>query len=304
MKRRAVFALAAVAAAGLAGAEWLTRKRSLSAAELAASYAVPLAPPTGPVTTYHLGHSLVGRDMPAMLAQLGGHAYASQLGWGASLQDHWRGKVKGFDTENAHPAHRPVRDALASGDYAAVVLTEMVELKDAIRWHKSGQRLADWARLARAGNTAVRVYLYETWHRLDDASGWLERLDHDLATLWEGELLRPAMAQQGGGTVHVIPGGQVMASAVRAIERGEVPGLTRRQDLFTDQIHMNDIAAWLMAMTHFAVIYHRSPVGLPAQLKRADGTLATPLDPKAAIVLQELVWQVVTRYPATGVGKG
>lgn len=302
MNRRTMFGLAAAALAGLAGAGWLTRKRGLSPKALAARYAEPLAPPDGPMACYHLGHSLVGRDMPAMLAQLGGHAHASQLGWGASLQDHWRGQVKGFETENAHPAHRPVREALASGAYGAVILTEMVELKDAIRWHKSGARLADWAHLAWAGNPAARVYLYETWHRLDDATGWLARLDGDLAALWEAELLRPAMSQ--GGTIHLIPGGQVMAAAVRAIEAGQVPGLTRREDLFTDQIHMNDIAAWLMAMTHYAVIYHRSPVGLPAQLARADGTSATPPGPEAANRLQEVVWQVVTRYPATGVRQG
>lgn len=302
MKRRMVLALAAAAVTGLAGAGWFMRRRSLSDAEYAARHAEPLPAPTGPVATYHLGHSLVGRDMPAMLAQLGGHAHASQLGWGASLQDHWRDHVKGFDTENAHPAHRPAREALASGAYDAVVLTEMVELKDAIRWHKSGQRLADWARLARAGNPRARVYLYETWHRLDDPAGWLERLDTDLAELWEGELLRPAMAR--GSTIHLIPGGQVMAAAVRAIEAGKVPGLGRREDLFTDQIHMNDIAAWLMAMTHYAVIYHRSPAGLPAQLNRADGTPATPPGDAAARVLQEVVWQVITRYPATGVRQG
>ena len=47
----------------------------------------PLPPPADPLATYHLGHSLVGRDMPAMLAQMAGHDHASQLGWGASLRN-------------------------------------------------------------------------------------------------------------------------------------------------------------------------------------------------------------------------
>ena len=57
-------------------------------------------------------------------------------------------------------------------------------------------------------------------------------------------------------------------------------------------------------MTHYAVLYHRSPAGLPAQLNRADGTPATATAAEAANALQEVVWQVVTRYPATGVGQG
>ena len=54
-------------------------------------YSNPLPHPKGPMRVFHLGHSLVGRDMPAMLAQLApkGHAYESQLGWGTTLKAHW-----------------------------------------------------------------------------------------------------------------------------------------------------------------------------------------------------------------------
>lgn len=309
MERRMI--LAALAAAGVAGLgaaawAWFGRARSLSEAEWQAAFAAPLVPPTGPMQTYHLGHSLVGRDMPAMLAEVAGHLHHSQLGWGSSLGDHWKGAVNGFAEENAHPAHRPVREALESGEYPAVVFTEMVELKDAIRYHDSAARLADWAALARKARPDVRLYLYETWHRLGDPAGWLQRIDADLPALWEAQVLRPAIAQAGlgAGVIHVIPGGQVMASAVRAAEAGQLPGLSRREDFFTDDIHLNDIGAWLIAMTHYAVLYHRSPLGLPAQLARADGTLATPPGPDAAQALQKVVWQVVTGYPATGVAKG
>lgn len=301
MQRRIILAgLAALA--GVAAWRWMQRHRGLSDAGWQAAFASPLAPPTGPLQTYHLGHSLVGRDMPAMLAQLAGHTHHSQLGWGASLGDHWKGAVNGFAEENAHPAHRPARAALDSAAYDTVIFTEMVELRDAIRYHDSAARLADWAALARKARPDVRLYLYETWHRLGDPAGWLNRIDTDLPTLWEAQILRPAIAR--AGVIHVIPGGQVMAAAVRAVEAGQVPGLTTRQDFFTDDIHLNDIGAWLIAMTHYAVLYHRSPLGLPAQLTRADGTPATPPPPDAAATLQKVVWQVVTGYRATGVAKG
>ena len=282
--------------------------RAISTADLAAHYATPLTPPQDSLAVYHLGHSLVGRDMPAMLAQMAGHEYASQLGWGASLKGHWTGEIPGFAEENAHDRFRPAPEAVDSGDYPVVVLTEMVELGDAIAYFDSPEYLARWAQRIRAANPGARIYLYETWHNLDDPRGFLTRIDEDRTALWEGRLLREAKAQPGVGTIHVIPGGQIMAAAVRAIEAGDVPGLTNRADLFglnpdgtPDIIHFNAIGAYLMALGHHAVIYHRSAVSLPADLSSADGTAVTPISAQTAEALQKIVWDVVTGYAATGV---
>lgn len=263
----------------------------------------PLPRPDAPLATYHLGHSLVGRDMPAMLAQLAGHDHASQLGWGSSLRDHARGTVAGFDTENAHPAHQPAEAALQSGRFDAVVLTEMVELRDAIRDHASPRWLAHWADLARTANPSARLYLYETWHRLPDPDGWLARLDADLQALWTDGVLTPAM-RRSGQPIYLIPAGQVMAAVTRAAESGAIPGMTRRQELFSDDIHLNDTGHYLVALTHYATLYHRDPTGLPHALTRADGTAATPMAPQTARALQQLVWATVPRYVATGIARG
>lgn len=281
---------------------------------LSAAYDAPLAKPEGPLAVYHLGHSLVGQDMPAMLAQLAGpgYRYDSQLGWGTSLKEHWQGgdAINGFQAENDHPRYRDAKEAIGSGEYDAVVLTEMVELKDAIRHHQSAKYLTRWADLARSARPDTRVYLYETWHRLDDSDGWLDRLDADLANLWEAHVLAPDLAGNGAERpVHVIPAGQVMAAFVRAVEKqGGVGNVLNRESLFArdaegrlDAIHLNDLGAYLVALTHYAVLYHRSPVGLPRQLMRADGTAADAPDAQAAALMQRIVWQVVTGYDKTGV---
>ena len=57
----------------------------------------------------------------------------------------------------------------------------------------------------------------------------------------------------------------------------------------------------MVALTHDAVLYHRSPVGLPHRLTRADGSMADALTPIAAQQVQNIVWQVVTTQPRTGV---
>jgi hypothetical protein len=302
----------ALLAAIAVSASYFLQPTALSQDEFLARYQTPLPALVPPLKVYHLGHSLVGRDMPAMLAQMvEGHEYSSQLGWGASLRNHWVGDIPGFDTENITSSFQPAKPALESGQFDAVVLTEMVEIKDAIEYHDSAEYLALWAKLARAGNPDVRVYLYETWHHLDDPDGWLERIDSDLGEYWEGAILRPAMAVEGVGTVYVIPGGQVMAALVREIDAGHVPGMEQREDLFhknddgtQDPIHFNDKGAYLMALTHYAVLYGTSPVGLKQDLLRADGSAADALTPEVARKMQEVVWNVVTSYAPTGVGPG
>jgi hypothetical protein len=143
---------------------------------------------------------------------------------------------------------------------------------------------------------------------LDDPDGWLNRLDGDLQRHWEGDLLRRAMDGHDTGVIFVIPGGQVLAALVRAMEAGQVPGLTKREQLFArdprgaiDPIHLNDLGAYIIALVHFAVLYHRTPEGMPYRLLRADGSVTNALPVEAVPAIQRLVWQVVKGYAATGV---
>ena len=309
----------------------------LGAAEVAALYATPAPPPEGPLRVFHIGHSLVGRDMPAMLQQLaqagveagtldggidGGAAdepnvarpgYESQLGWGAPMRSHWDPDepINGFETENDHPRYRDAREAVTSGGYDALVLTEMVEIRDAIEYHDSWRYLMEWARAAWAANPETRVFFYESWHGLKDEEGWLTRLDRDLELYWEREILDRALAHDDiDRPIHMIPGGQVMAAVTRALEARAAEGapvttpagpLVDAQGLFADEIHFNDYGAYLIALTHYAVIYGRDPAGLPHALTRGDGAPADDPGAEAAALMQEIVWQVVRGYPRTGV---
>tara|TARA_R110002110_G_scaffold123078_5_gene299629 strand:- start:6005 stop:6958 length:954 start_codon:yes stop_codon:yes gene_type:complete len=310
-RRIALAALGGLALGGAAALRW-TRASRQGAAEAKALYARPLPPPQAGLNVFHLGHSLVGRDMPAMVAQLAGagHRYHSQLGWGTSLRDHWEPDVaiNGFDQENAHDRFRPAKEALHSGAYDALVLTEMVEIRDAIRYHDSAAYLARWAGLAWDANPQTRIYLYETWHHTDDGNGWLARIDRDLRKFWQGRVKYPALASTDA-PIHLIPAGQVMAAFVRSVAaKGGVGGIATLHDLFSrredgtpDTIHFNDLGAYLVALTHFAVLYHRDPRGLPHRLMRADGTPAHAPEQPAAQVMQDVVWQVIARHPETGV---
>ncbi len=55
----------------------------------------------------------------------------------------------------------------------------MVEIRDAIEYFDSADYLHKFASLAREGNASTRVYLYETWHNVNDPEGWRTRLEKD-----------------------------------------------------------------------------------------------------------------------------
>lgn len=273
----------------------------------------PLALPKDPLKVFHLGHSLVGPDMPFMLAQLApeGHGYNSQLGSGTSLKAHWEPEedILDFETANQPPAYRDAKEAIGSGGYSAVVLTGMVELRDALRYFNAAEYLGKWASLAREASPETRIYLYETWHRLDDPDGWLERIDTDLEKLWISKLLGLDSRRNPQQPVYLIPGGQALAAVTRAAEAGEIPGLASREALFArtpegalDTIHLNDLGAYVVALTHYAVLYQRTPAGLPHQLTCADGSPAQAFSETSAAQVQRTVWETVRTLPRTGLG--
>lgn len=315
-------AVAGVALAGAVAAAWWTWNTpaplpALSTEERAALFAAPLDAPETGVQKFYLGHSLIGSNIPAFVHQLAeaagfqDPAFHSQLGWGTSLREHWYPTltINGFAEMNDSPAHAPAKPALESGSYDVLVITEMVDLKDAIRWHDSGRYAGFWAGFARQNRADLRVYLYETWHRTDIPEGWLERIDADLSELWEGTILAQAKAMPDVGVIHLIPAGQAMAAFTRALEaQGGLPGIADRHGLFVlnedgtrDNIHPSDLGSYLVALVHFATLYHTDPRGLPHELTRADGTPADAPSPEVAALMQQVAWDVVRSLPQTGV---
>ncbi len=113
--------------------------------------------------------------------------------------------------------------------------------------------------------------------------------------------VRTLNAGLGKQVVFVAPVGQAVVALREKIIAGQVPGIKTQSDLFTDKLgHPQPPVEALVSFVHFAVIYGRTPVGLPlpAVLARAN---KPQWDDKLNRLLQEIAWEAVTHHPLSGV---
>jgi hypothetical protein len=110
--------------------------------------------------------------------------------------------------------------------------------------------------------------------------------------------------EQGKPVVFLVPVGQAVVELRSRIHAGKAAGLKFQADLFADPIgHGTAPLQALAAYCHYAVIYRRSPVGLPIPevLKKAK---KAEWDAALNKLLQEIAWGTVTRHPLSGVKAG
>jgi hypothetical protein len=166
-------------------------------------------------------------------------------------------------------------------------------------------------------NPELRITVQEFWMPYDEQSKWYKArnkekvtVDHDAITIDElrknhepyfqamDEHVRSLNAKHGKTAVYVVPVGQAVLVLRERILKGEVPGLAKQSDLFTDAIgHPKEHVKALAAYCHYAVIYQRTPVGLPVPAGLAKVPGAEQVNP----LLQQLAWDAVTKHPLSGV---
>lgn len=240
------------------------------------------------------GHSLTDPIPPYLAAMVGAAG-----GRGAVIE---RSTIPGstLDWRWANPG-QPVDAKAEIGRYDLLVLTERVPLLDTMGWHNSPQEALRW--VAHAWETGAETVLYATWITLaegpdatDDESRaglpFAERLQREWARWDEIRTYVNDNRPDGMAEMQMIPGPQIMLALNAAIAAGDAPGLNDIRDVFHDDIHVNDIGAYVMALAHYAVIYDRDPRELPLGL----GRVPVP-EPELARWLQALVADVVAANP-------
>jgi hypothetical protein len=182
--------------------------------------------------------------------------------------------------------------------------------------HLPDEGIERFAKLALEHNPKVRVTVQEFWLPFDLHDGHTKRpkkVDHDAPTAAQLKKEHQRYFQSMDGHVRnlnkkfkqevllVVPVGQAVIALREKIIDGKAPGLKKQSDLFTDAIgHPRLPLQALVAYCHFAVIYRRTPVGLPvpAVLKKAK---KPQWGEKLNRLLQELAWDAVTHHPLSGV---
>jgi hypothetical protein len=176
--------------------------------------------------------------------------------------------------------------------------------------------IEDFARLALEHNKDIRILVQPIWLRWDiyePTTKRPEKVDHNAIT---GEELRKRHAEYfqvmdehirelnrklGKTVLFEVPAAQAVIALREKIIAGQAPGLKMQEDLFTDPLgHGKPPLMALVGYCNYAVMYRRSPVGLPVPTILKGAKLGDQ-EEKLNQLLQELAWQAVTQHPLSGV---
>ncbi len=133
--------------------------------------------------------------------------------------------------------------------------------------------------LALEHNKDIRVLVQPIWLRADIYEPTMKRpakVDHNAITIEESRSrhavyfkemdahIRHLNKKQGKTVLYIVPAPQAVLALREKIVAGQAPGLKMQSDLFTDATgHGTPPLKALVGYVNYAVIYRRSPVGLP-----------------------------------------
>ena len=175
-----------------------------------------------------------------------------------------------------------------------------------------------FAKLALEHNPNVRITVQQFWLPNDTYEPRYpletrKKVDHDAANLAElrakqtrydldvDEFVRGINKRLGKDVIVTVPVGQATVALREKIVASQARGLKKQSELFRDCWgHPQPPLQILSAYCHFAVIYRRSPVGLPMPSDFTRSKNAA-WDAKLNRLLQELAWEAVTHHAMSGV---
>ncbi len=222
---------------------------------------------------------------------------------GSTVQKHW-------DVPEDKSA---VKQVLKTGKVDVLTLSPIWLPDDAIE---------QFVKLGIEHNPALRITVQEYWMPNDEYNpvyplDTKKEVDHnatDLAKLRDAtmryakdieDLVRGINLHLGKDSVVVVPVGMASVTLREKIVKGEAPGLKTQAELFRDTWgHGLAPLQILSSYCHFAVIYRRSPVGLPVPTAfKALKDMSDEDKAKLNKLLQEIAWDTVTHHPLTGLMK-
>jgi len=223
---------------------------------------------------------------------------------GSTVQKHW-----------AVPEEKSAVKQVLKAGKADVLTLSPIWLPD--------EAIEQFAKLGIEHNSALRITVQEYWMPNDEYEPVYplqtkKQVDHNatnLAKLRDAtqryakdieDYVKGINQRLGKDAVLIVPVGMAAVTLREKIEKGEAPGLKQQSDLFRDNWgHALLPLQLLSSYCHFAVIYRKSPVGLPVPL--AFRTLKDMNDDDKAklnTLLQQIAWDTVSAHPMSGISKG
>lgn len=253
----------------------------------------------------HSFHVMIAAPLSEMAKAAGilDHKLAgTQFIGGSKVIQHW----------DLDEAKNKVKASLQTGEIDVLTLSPVAVLPD--------PGIDKFTELALEKNPKTRILVQASWPAFDmqlATRGTFKNEDRDKADLpainklYEtfyskivdqanalNEKYAPTSKRQ---VVYVVPVGHAVQALRQKVVDGQVPGVAKQSELFRDPIgHADPPVAILAAYCHYAVIYGRSPIGLPVPSLLKGGTYGEHAD-KLARVLQEVAWEAVTNHALTGV---
>lgn len=165
---------------------------------------------------------------------------------------------------------------------------------------------------AKTKSPGVQFYIYSRWPRTPNSKAPNDAsLTADVwEQCWQGTYSnsQPTETRQffidlvdtlrGANTdvnpICIIPVGDVFSALNEKMKNGNLSGLTKIWDVYSDGIHLNGIGAFIAATTFYATIYKQDPRGIPVPLQYGA------INPAIADSIQKTVYEVVFFHPLSG----
>jgi hypothetical protein len=243
--------------------------------------------------------------MPAILKEL---AKAGEINGHEQVGESYIGGSRIIQHWDVPADKNKVKELLKAGKVDVLTLAPI---------HLPDEGIENFVKLATENNPKVRITIQENWLPFDiyDVTFKLRpaKVDHNAMNgeqLWKlhepyftglDEHARELNKKVGKEAVYIVPVGQAVIALREKVIAGQAPGIKVQEDLFTDAIgHAKDPIMVLNAYCHYAVIYRKSPIGLPAPDTLKKAKLGDD-EEKLNTLLQELAWNAVTKHPLSGV---
>ncbi len=287
----------------------------------------PATKPPGRV--FFVGHSLIS-EIPDMVASLCAAPPVTKLTFkeqfipGAPLRWQWeeveRAKAPGYAPGYEGQFRTAYHVELRKGGWDALVLVEGVPMGGRESEAVTIDYLSRFANFAREHNPGLRVLFYEPWPCIHSGApqgcpydqesvtrglAWRQRLDADGAMWTRIVAAANEKLAAPGPKIELVPVARALGQLSDAVERGEIEGLSKREELFEDEVHLSAYGKYFASLVVWSALFERSPVGRPVSVNGRWGNAYWDNDrysklypapkPAAGRRMQELAAQALGR---------